>query len=367
MEGEHEQLAEVLINELPFKTTFPPPTRMSPAQSDERVAEMKRRGGLAPCELVPSASACDETIATTGAGVVTGRSRAYIPYEADSNCDFSGASEQLPLALAIDGTGHDKGSDAAKHSENGRAILKEVEACIRECLDDVQLPQQLADKVLALLKALEASDDSRIHHISCTLSVAIKVEARMKAYALTFHWGDNVIFIANPKRGTLALINPPLNSDYGIGATHSVSSRKQGESLLPHSLCVRELEADDHIVCLTDGVWDHFVLSSADAAGAKKKQGPPELDETALLAVFEADEGEERNSNDDAVESIVGRLFEEARNRARAKMEAKEMREAELDDMSAFIIPPSTPALVLPNAAASHHNNKSDKKSCTLS
>lgn len=77
---------------------------------------MKRRGGLAPCELVPSASACDETIATTGAGVVTGRSRAYIPYEADSNCDFSGASEQLPLALAIDGTGHDKGSDAAKHS-----------------------------------------------------------------------------------------------------------------------------------------------------------------------------------------------------------------------------------------------------------
>jgi hypothetical protein len=33
MEGEHEQLAEVLINGLPFKTTFPPPTRMSPAQS----------------------------------------------------------------------------------------------------------------------------------------------------------------------------------------------------------------------------------------------------------------------------------------------------------------------------------------------
>jgi hypothetical protein len=77
---------------------------------------MQRRGGLAPGELVPPASACDETIATTGAGVVTGRSRAYIPYEAESNCDFSGASEQLPLALAIDGTGHDKGSDAAKHS-----------------------------------------------------------------------------------------------------------------------------------------------------------------------------------------------------------------------------------------------------------
>ena len=83
---------------------------------DERVAEMQRRGGLAPGDLVPPASACDETIATTGAGVVTGRSRAYIPYEAHSNCDFSGASEQLPLALAIDGTGHDKGSDAAKHS-----------------------------------------------------------------------------------------------------------------------------------------------------------------------------------------------------------------------------------------------------------
>ena len=143
-----------------------------------------------------------------------------------------------------------------------------------------------------------------------------------------------------------------------------MSSRKQGESLLPHSLCVRELEADDHIVCLTDGVWDHFVLSSADA---KKKQGPPELDVSALLAVFEADEGEERDSNDDAVESIVGRLFDEARNRARAKMEAKEMREAELDDMSAFIIPPSAPALVLPNATASHHNDKSHKKSCTLS
>ena len=77
---------------------------------------MQRRGGLAPGELVPPASACDETIATTGAGVVTGRSRAYIPFEADSNCDFSGASEQLPLALAIDGTGHDKASDAAKHS-----------------------------------------------------------------------------------------------------------------------------------------------------------------------------------------------------------------------------------------------------------
>lgn len=109
-------------------------------------------------------------------------------------------------------------------------------------------------------------------------------------------------------------------------------------------------------------------MSPTDAAGAmKKQQGPPELDESALLAVFGVDEGEERDSNDDAVESIVGRLFEEARNRARAKMEAKEMREAELDDMSAFIIPPSAPALVLPNATASHHNDKSHKKNCTLS
>jgi hypothetical protein len=45
-----------------------------------------------------------------------GRSRAYIPYEKDSNCDFGGASSQFPVALAIDGTGHDKGGEAAKHS-----------------------------------------------------------------------------------------------------------------------------------------------------------------------------------------------------------------------------------------------------------
>jgi hypothetical protein len=39
-----------------------------------------------------------------------------VPYERDSNCDFSGALAQFPCALAIDGTGHDNGSDAAKHS-----------------------------------------------------------------------------------------------------------------------------------------------------------------------------------------------------------------------------------------------------------
>jgi hypothetical protein len=217
--------------------------------------------------------------------------------------------------------------------------------------------------------------------MSCTLSVAIKVEAKKKAYALTWHWGDNIVFVANPKKRSFTLINPPLNSgtsstspahaahgaavlrislaDYGIGSTHCVTaSRKQGESLLPYSMCVRELEADDYIVCVTDGVWDHFVVAGAPA----KKNEPPELDVSALLDIFDkatADHDDEQQRN----ELLVGRLFEEARIRARAKLEAKAIREAELDDMSAFVIPPSTPPLVL----SPGHNKQDKDKSCTLS
>ena len=64
--------------------------------------------------------------------------------------------------------------------------MKEVEACIRECLDDVQLPQQLADKVLALLKALEDSGGSRCacRLLSLTRALVVWAAASLPTWRL---------------------------------------------------------------------------------------------------------------------------------------------------------------------------------------
>lgn len=55
--------------------------------------------------------------------------------------------------------------------------------------------------------------------------------------------------------------------------------------------------------------------------------------------------------------NAVERLFEHARTAARAKMQDGTMREAELDDMSTFIIYPDVAALPLSKHSAQNDKN----------
>lgn len=124
------------------------------------------------------------------------------------------------------------------------------------------------------------------------------------------------------------------DTDYGIGMTHAVSGHK-GEAALPYSCHLHELDPNEFIVGLTDGVWDHLVAENSDDVPQK---AVPDLDTVALIDLF---------GQTDDLTQVVERLFEEARCRARHGVEAGRLRECELDDMSAFIISPAVPGLSL--------------------
>eukprot|EP01100_Stratorugosa_tubuloviscum_P004678 TRINITY_DN217_c0_g1_i1.p1 TRINITY_DN217_c0_g1~~TRINITY_DN217_c0_g1_i1.p1 ORF type:complete len:419 (-),score=114.91 TRINITY_DN217_c0_g1_i1:75-1331(-) len=161
--------------------------------------------------------------------------------EGDGNCDQSLASDDLPIALILDGVGHDRIDYAPIFADNAKLILKVLEESLRNSNEENvdEFKEQLLENLLNLEEY--TGDQKEFQHVCSTLSVAIKIKIDNQNYVLTYNWGDSVILKLNKKEDKLEIIEQARNTDYGIG----IVTNEKGK--------LTKIDDDDLIIGLSDG------------------------------------------------------------------------------------------------------------------
>lgn len=300
---------EVIVNGHTFQTGFKPLTDPDAStETEERTKEVKRRKALEDQgKLVTDKQNSDEFVHQHPESLVLiGKSRAYIPYESNSNCDAVSFVGKYSCVVLIDGTGHDNGANAYKHQQNSDKISQIVNDLLSSCstittsstpslppresspalksgkgppvspqssLDtlSISLPASLPTKLndmnvfdlgklltFEILKLNQLSD-KRIHHLNCTLSLALKVKEMKNLYVISVHYGDSIVVKFSPKHPeSLSIIARPRDSDFAMGRDCSGSGESAIETL------ITPIEEDEWILGLTDGIGEILCPLSED-------------------------------------------------------------------------------------------------------